>query len=132
MKIARTAAEQGYQIHEHTMSDWTILDLLAQFELLNETIPLAPLRCSLAHVYTITPESIERANKPGLTIAVHGVAMYSQPTTQPPLRTIQDSGIIWRLVSLLLPTINLLLLCGGPLLTKPSTEKVLAQTVSRG
>ncbi len=35
MKIARTAAEQGYQIHEHTMSDWTILDLLAQFELLN-------------------------------------------------------------------------------------------------
>ncbi len=31
------------------MSDISVQDLLADFEILNETVPLAPLRWSLAH-----------------------------------------------------------------------------------
>ncbi len=97
MKLATAAAEGGFHIHEHTMADVTVRDLLGPFEELNERIPLAPLRWSLAHVFTIEPESIERAADLGLTIAVHSVAMYLPPNRQPPLREIQDSGIVWGL-----------------------------------
>ncbi|MFP6827524.1 MAG: amidohydrolase family protein [Gammaproteobacteria bacterium] len=97
MKIATAAAEGGFHIHEHTMADVTVRSLLGPFEELNERIPLAPLRWSLAHVFTIEPESIERATDLGLTIAIHSVAMYGTPERQPPLRQIQDSGIVWGL-----------------------------------
>ena len=97
MKIATAAAEGGFHIHEHTMADVTVRDLLGPLEELNETIPLAPLRWTLAHVFTIEPESIQRAQDLGLTIAIHSVAMYGPPARQPPLRQIQDSGIIWGL-----------------------------------
>ncbi len=97
MKIATAAAEGGFHIHEHTMADVTVRDLLGPLAELNETIPLAPLRWSLAHVFTIQPETIERARDLGLTIAIHSVAMYGQPQRQPPLREIQDSGIVWGL-----------------------------------
>ncbi len=97
MKIATAAAEGGFHIHEHTMADVTVRDLLGPLAELNETIPLAPLRWSLAHVFTIQPETIEQARDLGLTIAIHSVAMYGQPQRQPPLREIQDSGIVWGL-----------------------------------
>ncbi len=97
MKIATAAAEGGFHIHEHTMVDVTVRDLLGPFAELNETIPLAPLRWSLAHVFTIQPETIAQARDLGLTIAVHSVAMYGQPQIQPPIRAIQDSGIVWGL-----------------------------------
>ena len=97
MKIATAAAEGGFQIHEHTMSDSTVRDLLDAYEVLNQTVPLAPLRWSFAHVYTVSPESIERAKALGMTIAVHSVAMYGQAASQLPLRTIEDSGIVWGL-----------------------------------
>lgn len=95
MKIATAAAEGGFHIHEHTMANVTVQDLLGPFETLNETIPLAPLRWSLAHVFTINEESIQGAKDLGLTIAVHSVAMYGN--SQPPIRKIQDSGIVWGL-----------------------------------
>jgi predicted amidohydrolase YtcJ len=97
MRIATAAAEGGFHIHEHTMADVTVRDLLGSFTELNETIPLAPLRWTLAHVFTIEPESIRRAKDLGLTIAIHSVAMYLPPERQPPLREIQDSGIVWGL-----------------------------------
>ena len=95
MRLATAAAEGGFHIHEHTMADVTVQDLLDPFETLNETIPLAPLRWSLAHVFGITSESIQRSKDLGLTLAVHSVAMYGQ--LQPPIREIQDSGIVWGL-----------------------------------
>lgn len=97
MKIATAAAEGGFQIQEHTMANQTVEDLLGPFEALNKTIPLAPLRWTLAHVFTITPKNIERAKALGLLLAVHSVAMYSPPRFQPPLKAIQDSGIVWGL-----------------------------------
>jgi len=97
MKIASVAAERGFNIQEHTMTEWTIKDLLDRFEVLNRTVPIARLRWNFAHVYTITSQSIERAKALGMTLGVHSVAMYSQSKMLPPLRTIQDSGIIWGL-----------------------------------
>lgn len=97
MKIATAAAQGGFHIHEHTMLDQTVQSLLGPFETLNQSIPLAPLRWSLAHVFTISAASIERAKALGLTIAVHSVAMYLPPNLQPPIRAIEDSGIVWGL-----------------------------------
>ena len=97
MKIATAAAEGGFHIHEHTMADVTVDSLLGPMEQLNERIPLAPLRWSLAHVFTIEPETIQRSLDLGLTLAIHSVAMYGTPERQPPLRQIEDSGIVWGL-----------------------------------
>jgi predicted amidohydrolase YtcJ len=97
MKIATAAAEGGFHVHEHTMADVTVESLLGPLEALNATIPLAPLRWSLAHVFTLESDSIQRSLDLGLTLAIHSVAMYGTPERQPPLRQIQDSGIVWGL-----------------------------------
>ncbi|MGI9203896.1 MAG: amidohydrolase [Woeseiaceae bacterium] len=97
MKVATAAAETGFSVHEHTMMDVTIRSFLDRLEELNERIRLEPLRWSLAHVMNISDESIERARNIGLTAAVHSVAMYLPTQWQPPVRAIQDSGMIWGL-----------------------------------
>jgi predicted amidohydrolase YtcJ len=95
MKLATAAARGGWHIHEHTMSNWSVSDLLDRFETLNETVPLANLRWTLAHVYDISAENIARARALGLTLAVHGVAMHGG--VRMPLRKIQDSDIVFGL-----------------------------------
>lgn len=97
MRIATAAAEQGFPVHEHTMAEVTVRSLLGPLAELNERIPLEPLRWSLAHVFTIRPETIAAVRDLGLTLAIHSVAMYGTPERQPPLREIQDSGIVWGL-----------------------------------
>jgi predicted amidohydrolase YtcJ len=97
MEIATAAAENGYHIHEHTMLDSSVRALLDPYEALNERVPLAPLRWTFAHVFNISDESIERAVALGMTAAVHSVAMYGTPQLQPPVRALQDSGIVWGL-----------------------------------
>jgi len=95
VKLATAAARGGWHIHEHTMSNHSVSDLLDRFEELNESVRIDHLRWTLAHVYDITAENIERAKALGLTLAVHGVAMHGG--VRMPLRKIQDSGIIFGL-----------------------------------
>ncbi len=97
MKVATAAAERGFTVHEHTFMEPTISGFLDGLEKLNESTPLAPLRWSLEHVATISDESIERAKNIGLTAAVHSVSMHMPPQLQPPIRALQDSGIVWGL-----------------------------------
>ena len=95
MKIAIAAAEGGFQVHEHTMQDVTVRSLLDRYEELNETIPLAPLRWTFIHVFSLSPESIERIRALDMTIAVHSVASLAEARV--PLRDIQDGGVVWGL-----------------------------------
>ena len=95
VKLATAAARGGWHIHEHTMSNHSVSDLLDRFEELNESVRIDHLRWTLAHVYDITAENIERAKALGMTLAVHGVAMHGG--VRMPLRKIQDSGIIFGL-----------------------------------
>jgi len=107
MKLATAAARGGWHIHEHTMADQTISDLLDRFDVLNETVPITDLRWTLAHVLTMSEESIERAKNLGLTAAVHGQAMHQvRPIVPrgnatkppiPPVQALEDSGIVWGL-----------------------------------
>jgi len=96
-KISQAAAEGGYRINEHSMMDVTINSILDAWEAVNAAVPLAPLRWSLEHVLTISDQSIQRAKDIGVTLAVHSVAMHMPPVLQPPIRMIQDSGIVWGL-----------------------------------
>lgn len=97
--IASAAAQRGFTVHEHTMMEPTITGFLDRLESLDATTPLAPLRWSLAHVLTISESSIQRAKTLGLTAAVHSVAMHMPPELQPPVRALQESGIVWGLGS---------------------------------
>ena len=95
MRLAEAAARGRWHIHEHTMSNHSVIDLLDRLEAMNETVRMDDLRWTLAHVYDISPASIERARNLGMSLAVHGVAMHS-PTFMP-LGEIEASGIIWGL-----------------------------------
>ncbi len=95
MTLATAAARGGWHIHEHTMMNSSVTDLLDGFEALNESQRLDHLRWTLAHVYDISAENIDRANALGMTLAVHGVAMHGG--VRMPLRKIADSGIVFGL-----------------------------------
>jgi predicted amidohydrolase YtcJ len=95
MTIATAAAEGGWHIHEHTMSNWSVQDLLSRFEALNRSVPMDHLRWTLAHIYDISTDSINKAKDLGMTLAVHGVAMNGG--VRIPFRDIADSGIIFGL-----------------------------------
>ncbi len=77
------------------MTNWSVTDLLDGFEALNENVPMEHLRWTLAHVYDISRENIERARALGMTLAVHGVAMHGG--VRMPLGAIADSGIVFGL-----------------------------------
>lgn len=94
-RIAEVAAAGGWSVHEHTMSDWSVKDLLTRFEDINTRHALAPLRWTLAHVYDISADSITRAKALGMGLAVHGAAMNGR--VKLPVRTIADSGIVFGL-----------------------------------
>ena len=94
-KLAAAAARGGWHIHEHTMTNFSVSDLLDRFERVNRTHSIANLRWTLAHVYDISHANIARAKTLGLTLGVHGVAMHG--AAKMPLRAIQDSGIVWGL-----------------------------------
>lgn len=95
VKIATAAARGNWHIHEHTMSNWSVRDMLERFERLNDLVPITDLRWTLAHVYDISPDSIARAKALGMTLAVHGVAMNGG--VRIPFRDIADSGIVFGL-----------------------------------
>ena len=107
MKLATVAAQGGWHIHEHVMADRTIIDFLDRLEALNETVSITDLRWTLAHVLTVTEETIQRARELGLTAAVHGQAVHqARPIVPrgdatrppiPPMAAFEDSGMIWGL-----------------------------------
>ena len=71
--------------------------LLDEFETLNESISLAPLRWSLAHVFSLSAESMVRARALGMAVTVQSAASLAEAPV--PLRDIQDSGLVWGLGS---------------------------------
>lgn len=98
-RISRAAAESGFKVNEHTMMDQTINSALDEWEKIDADIPLAPLRWSIEHVMSMSDETILRAKNLGVTAAVHSVAMTLPPALQPPMRRMQDAGLVWGLGS---------------------------------
>ncbi len=99
--IAESAARNGWQLNEHAMQDGTSVGMLDVSERLAEQYPIADLRWTLGHVDLIKPETIHRAKDLGwnITIANHTVKPRIEGIASPPIRQIQDSGILWGLGS---------------------------------
>jgi len=107
--ISIAAAENGWQLNEHSSRDEKIRDMLTVFELVNETHPIGALRWTIAHNDAISPDSILRAIDLGMVFAVHASRRNMSPERMrsageagqhmPPARTIHDLGGVWGLGS---------------------------------
>jgi hypothetical protein len=107
-RILMTAAGRGWQIHEHSTRDdkmQAALELIAE---VNESIPVAPLRWTLAHAEQASDATIAQAKELGVVFALHSSgglgAVASAANGQdvsrvPPIRQIEQAGILWGLGS---------------------------------
>jgi hypothetical protein len=106
-RIAREVAKAGMPIQVHATLEGTIDGFLDQIEQINKEYPVRNLRWSLIHLDQVNQGQVERMKKLGLYAAVH-----TRPTVtgqlfhdihgeraydEPPLRMVQNSGIMWGL-----------------------------------
>lgn len=96
-RLATAAAQRGWQIHEHTALETTVRSLLDMSEDIAKQYPIRDLRWTLAHVEWITKETLDRAKRLGWVVAVHNqtVKPVIAGGNKPPIRMVQDSGVIW-------------------------------------
>jgi predicted amidohydrolase YtcJ len=100
-------AAAGLPLHVHAELHDTIDAFLDQIEAINKEHPIKNLRWVLAHINQINEAQIERMKKLGMYAAVHPWAVINGAIMHdgfgdgafdmPPLRTLQDSGIVWGL-----------------------------------
>ena len=108
-RIAEAAAANGWHVHEHAMKDETIGSMLDEVERIDAKHSVRKLRWTIAHADTIRPETIARAKRLGMNLAIHNKSMLQAQATMQrlgdavlgfaPMRTIQESGILWGLGS---------------------------------
>jgi predicted amidohydrolase YtcJ len=106
--ILATAAARGWQIHEHSTDDdkmQVTLDLMAE---VNAATPIAPLRWTLAHAEQASDATIARAQELGVVFALHSsgglgavaaAANGADVSRVPPIRQIEEAGVLWGLGS---------------------------------
>ena len=95
--IVRSAARNGWYVNEHAMQDRTANRMVALSEQLDEEYSTGPLGWTLGHVDLIERDTVERAKAAGwnITLANHTVKPRIEGRASPPVRMIQDSGILW-------------------------------------
>ena len=106
-RIAREVAKAGLPMHAHTTLEATADGFLDQIEKINKEFPVRNLRWTLIHLEQVNAKHLERMRNLGVNAAVqpratimgaifnrtHGDRSYDMP----PLKTIQDSGVMWGL-----------------------------------
>jgi predicted amidohydrolase YtcJ len=106
--FARVVAKSHIQALLHTQTDVAIEGKLRQIEKLNqEGVSIRQLRWALMHMEGVTLDQIERMKKLNMFIAVHPREIVTggllrrvwgdRALAMPPLREIQESGIMWGL-----------------------------------
>jgi hypothetical protein len=106
-RFAREVAKAGIQALLHTQTEVAIEGKLTQIEKLNQEVSIRPLRWTFMHMEGVTPAQIERMKKLNMFIAVHPREMVTggllhrvhgeKAFSMPPLKEIEDSGIMWGL-----------------------------------
>ena len=104
-RLAMEIAGNGLPLHVHAELTHTIDAFLDQIEAVNKVHPVRNLRWMFAHFNQSNTSQLERMKKLGMYAAVHpwnvinGGIMHQifgdDSYDQPPLATIQSSGIIW-------------------------------------
>jgi predicted amidohydrolase YtcJ len=143
-RIAMAIAKAGLPLHVHAELHDTINAFLDQIEAINKEHPIKNLRWTFAHINQIDAPQLERMKKLGMYAAVHPWAVINGQIMHegfgdgaydmPPLRTIQNSGIMWGLgtdgsaANQYLPFTTLYFAVTGKM---AGGSKVIRQTVSR-
>jgi predicted amidohydrolase YtcJ len=143
-RIAGDIAKAGLPLHVHANLTNTIDAFLDQIELVHKEHPIKNLRWTLAHVNQINARQLERMKSLGLYAAVHPWAVINGGINRsvfgeaaidmPPLKAIQDSGVMWGLGSdgsranQVLPFVTLSWAVTGRMV---GGTKTLTQTISR-
>ena len=104
-RIATGVAKAGLQLHVHANLTGTIDAFLEQIEIIARERPISGLRWTLAHVNQLNAAHLIRMKALGVHAAVHpwtiindGInqTVFGEAATEmPPLRMIQDSGVVW-------------------------------------
>lgn len=95
--IAKAAAKGGWQINEHVMLDTTAKGMMDVADEIAKEHPIRDLRWTMGHLDLVSKESLERAKRQGWVATVHNhvVKPLIKGEVSPPIRMIQDSGILW-------------------------------------
>lgn len=106
-RFALAAARASIPVQLHTVTEKAIDAQLDQLEKVNKQVNLRPLRWAFMHMEGVTPPQIERMKKLNLFIALNPRPVVSggllhrvqgdKGFAMPPMREIQDSGIMWGL-----------------------------------
>jgi len=104
-RMVMEIAKAGLPLHVHAELHDTINAFLDQIEAVNKDYPVRNLRWVFAHINQIDASQLERMKKLGMYAAVHPWAVINGAIMHegfgdgaydmPPLRTIQNSGIVW-------------------------------------
>ena len=104
-RLATEIAKNRMPLHVHAELTHTIDGFLDQIEAINKVYPVKNLRWTLAHFNQSNAAQLERMKRLGMYAAVHpwnvinGGIMHEifgeDALDQPPLATIQNSGIMW-------------------------------------
>lgn len=91
----KKAAERGWIYQQHSLTSAEDNLAITEWERLNQSVPIAPLNWSLAHVPFITSDNLVRLKALGAGVAVHGWRYLAGTATAngPPYRSIVDSGV---------------------------------------
>lgn len=108
-RIARALAQQGIYVNSHVEMEPAIDAFLNVYEGINKEKPIKGLRWALSHIDQVTPAQLERMKRLGMSAQIHtrpliqGVLMHrvhgERAWDMPPMRVVQDSGIMWGLGS---------------------------------
>ena len=108
-RIAIALAQQGMYMNSHVEMESSIDAFLGVYEDVNREKPIKGLRWAFSHIDQVTPAHIERMKRLGMSAQIHtrpliqGVLMHrfhgERAYTMPPMRMVQDSGIMWGLGS---------------------------------
>jgi predicted amidohydrolase YtcJ len=108
-RIARALAQHGIYVNSHVEMERSIDSFLTLYENINRENPIRGLRWAFSHLDQVTPAQIERMKRLGMSAQIHsrpliqGALMHKfhgeRAWSMPPLRMVQDSGIMWGLGS---------------------------------
>jgi predicted amidohydrolase YtcJ len=103
--LATAVARAGLPLQQHATISETFPAFLDQIELINKAHPIRNLRWAFAHMDQVSAGDLERMKTLGMYAAVRAIppvmgaifnrAHGDRSKDMPPLRMIQDSGIMW-------------------------------------
>lgn len=88
---AKKLAQNGWQLMEHSFNEANHAARAEAWSIVNEITPIAELRWSADHIYTIERETMDRLNEIGASLRLHSAAHYMTGTAGPPFRFILDN-----------------------------------------